>query len=93
MFTDLEKIILKLVASWRNYDNLEDELNDNACGIYFSDIKKHTSLDNKITRGVVSSLIQKDMLYPSDVNGEDFYYATEKCLEYLYNVLDKESLV
>ena len=93
MFTELEKAILKLVADWRNYDNLESELNDNAVGIYLRDIREYTPLDTKTARGVISSLIQKDMLYTDSVNGELFFRATDKCLEYCYNVLDKESEV
>lgn len=93
MFTELEKTILKLVADWRNYDNLESELNDNAVGIYLRDIVEYTPLDTKIARGIISSLIQKDMLYTDSVNGELFFRATDECLEYCYNVLDKESEV
>jgi hypothetical protein len=90
MFTKYERAILAIVASWRNYDNLESELNDNACGVYLRDIVEYTPLDTKTARGVLSSLIQKDMLYTDRVNGEMFFRATDKCLEYCYNVLDKE---
>ena len=93
MFTRNEIIILKLIAEWRNYDNLESEINDNAVGIYLRDIKEYTPLQAITTRGVLSSLIQKDMLYTDSVNGEKFFRATDKCLEYCYNVLDKESEV
>ena len=91
MFTRNEIIILKLIAEWRNYDNLESEINDNAVGIYLRDIREYTPLQTITARGVLSSLIQKDMLYTDSVNGEMFFRATDKCLEYLYNVLDKES--
>lgn len=91
MFTKHEKAILKLVADWRNYDNLESELNDNAVGIYIRDIREYTPLQTITARGVLSSLIKKDMLYCDKVNGEQFFRATDKCLEYCYNVLDKES--
>ena len=93
MFTELEKAILKLVAEWRNYDSLEDEINDNAVGVYLRDITEYTPIDTKTARGVLSSLIQKDMLYTDSVNGEMFFRATNECLEYCYNVLDKESEV
>ena len=93
MFTKYEKAILKIIANWRNYDNLESELNDNAFGVYLSDVTEYTPLDAKTARGVLSSLIQKDMLYYDTVNGYNFFRATDKCLEYCYNVLDKESEV
>lgn len=92
-FTTNEMTILRLLSAFRNYDDLETELGDNAVGIYMSDITEYTSLDVIIARGVVSSLIQKDMLYLDDVNGVNFFRATDECLEYLYNVLDKESEV
>lgn len=92
-FTLYELKIISLVAEWRNYDNLESELNDNACGVYLNDIIEYTPLDTKTARGVLSSLIKKDMLYCDKVNGEQFFRATDKCLEFCYNVLDKESEV
>ena len=92
-FTTNEMTILRLLSAFRNYDDLETELGDNAVGIYMSDITEYTPLDVIIARGVVSSLIQKDMLYFDDVNGINFFRATDECLEYLYNVLDKENEV
>lgn len=84
MFTELEKVIIDLIAEYRNYDSLEDEINDNAVGVYLKDILIYTSLDAKTARGVLSSLIKKDMLYCDKVNGEQFFRATDKCLEYCY---------
>ena len=89
-FTQLEKTILNLVAGYRNYDNLESEISDNAVGIYLNDVTKYTPIDAKTARGVLSSLIQKDMLYTDSVNGQIFFRATDECLEYCYNVLDRE---
>ena len=89
-FTKNEKAILWIVSEWRNYDNLESEINDNAVGVYLRDIIEYTPMDAKTARGVLSSLIQKDMLYLDGVNGENFFRATDKCLEYCYNVLDNE---
>ena len=93
MFTEYEKIIIDLIADYRNYDNLESEINDNAVGVYLGDITKYTPLDTKTARGVLSSLIQKKMLDTDTVNGEMFFRATDECLEYCYNVLDKENEV
>jgi hypothetical protein len=93
MFTDNEMILLNLVSEFRNYDNLESEISDNAVGVYFSDITEYTSLNVKVARGVVSSLIQKDILVLDDVNGTPFYRATDKCLEYCYNILDNNENV
>ena len=90
-FTTNELEILKLLSYWRNYDNLESELNDNAVGIYTWDVKEYTDMPIKTFRGVISSLIQKNMVYTDSVNGEPFFRATDECLEFLYNVLDKES--
>ena len=92
-FTTKELAILDIVSEWRNYDNLESEINDNAVGVYLRDILEFTPMSANEARGVLSSLIQKNMLYLDRVNGENFFRATDECLEYLYNVLDKESLV
>lgn len=92
-FTINELAILDIVSEWRNYDNLESEINDNAVGVYLRDILEFTPMNAKTARGVLSSLIQKDMLYTDRVNGEMFFRATDKCLEYCYNILDKESEV
>lgn len=92
-FTNNEMKILRLVSDFRNYDNLESEISDNAVGVYMSDITEYTPLDVLIARGVVSSLIQKDMLILDNVNGIPFYRATDKCLEYCYNVLDNNENV
>ena len=84
-FTSNEKKILSLLSEYRNYDNVETELHDNAVGLYMDeDIEKHTDLDSYVARGVVSSLIQKDMLSTDRVNGKMFYRATDKCIRYLY---------
>lgn len=92
-FTINELVILHLLSAFRNYDDLETELGDNAVGFYDWDIKEYTDMDIKVGRGVISSLIQKDMIYTDSVNGKAFFGATDKCLEYLYNVLDNESEV
>lgn len=85
MFTENEKEILELLSEYRNYDNVESEINDNAVGVYMDeDIVEYTSMDSHIARGVVSSLIQKDMLYTDSVNGKTFYGATDACIRYLY---------
>lgn len=92
-FTSNEMEILELLAGFRNYDNLESEISDNAVGVYMRDITEYTTLTSKIARGVISSLEQKDMVVTDSVNGEVFFRATDECLEYCYNVLDKESEV
>ena len=92
-FTSNELTLLNLLSAFRNYDDLESELNDNAVGFYDWDIKEYTNMDIKVARGVISSLIQKDMIYTDSVNGKAFFRATDECIEYLYNVLDKESEV
>lgn len=85
MFTENEKEILELLSEYRNYDNVESEISDNAVGVYMDeDIVEYTSMDSRIARGVVSSLIQKDMLYTDSVNGKTFYHATDECIRYLY---------
>lgn len=89
-FTSNEMEILELLAGFRNYDNLETEINDNAVGVYMKDITEYTTLTSKIARGVISSLEQKGMVDTDSVNGEVFFRATDECLEYCYNVLDKE---
>lgn len=88
-FTINEMEILELLAGFRNYDSLESEISDNAVGVYMRDITEYTTLTSKIARGVISSLEQKDMVVTDSVNGEVFFRATDECLEYLYNVLDK----
>lgn len=88
-FTSNEMEILKLLAGFRNYDNLETEIDDNAVGVYIRDITEYTTLTSKIARGVISSLEQKDMVVTDSVNGEVFFRATDECLKYLYNTLDK----
>jgi hypothetical protein len=88
-FTSNEMEILELLAGFRNYDNLETEINDNAVGVYMRDITEYTTLTSKIARGVISSLEQKDMVVTDSVNGEVFFRATDECLEYCYNTLDK----
>lgn len=92
-FTINEMEILELLAGFRNYDDLETEIDDNAVGVYMRDITEYTTLTSKIARGVISSLEQKDMVITDSVNGEVFFRATDECLEYLYNVLDKENEV
>ena len=90
-FTNNELEIIKLLSEFRNYNDLQTEINDNAVGVYIKDILQYTSIkDTKIIRGVVSSLIKKDMLYTDDVNGELFFRATDECLKFLYEVLDME---
>ena len=89
-FTNLEKKMLYLLSEFRNYDDLETELNDNAVGLYMKDIVEYTDMTAEVARGVVSSLVQKDILYTDDVNGKPFYRATDECLKYLYETLDKE---
>lgn len=85
MFTEKEKEILELLSEYRNYDDVETEIDDNAVGVYMDeDIVKYTSMDSHIARGVVSSLIQKDMIYLDPVNGKAFYRATDECIRYLY---------
>ncbi len=84
-FTCNEKKILSILSEYRNYDDVETELNDNAVGVYMDeDIEKYTDMTANVARGVVSSLIQKDMLYTDNVNGKSFYRATDKCIRYLY---------
>ena len=61
-FTSNELVLLNLLSDFRNYDNLETELGDNAVGFYDGDIKEYTDMDIKVARGVISSLIQKDMI-------------------------------
>ena len=56
-FTDKELNILKVLASFRNYDNVQSELGDNAVGLYMSDIVRDAKLEPEIARGVLSSLI------------------------------------
>ena len=92
-FTTNELVLLNLLSAFRNYDDLESELSDNAVGFYEWDIKEYTDIDIKVARGVISSLIQKDMIYTDSVNGKAFFRATDECIEYIYNVLDKESEV
>ena len=89
-FTSNEMEILELLAGFRNYDNLETEISDNAVGVYMEDITEYTTLTSKVARGVISSLEQKNMVDTDSVNGEVFFRATDECLEYLYNTLDKE---
>lgn len=89
-FTTNEFVLLNLLSAFRNYDDLESELSDNAVGFYEWDIKEYTDMDIKVARGVISSLIQKDMIYTDSVNGKAFFRATDECLEFLYNVLDKQ---
>ena len=83
-YTDNEKIILDLLRLYLNYNDCEAELNDNAVGVYMKDITKRTTLTAQVARGVVSSLIQKDMLETDDVNGETLYRATDNCIRYLH---------
>ena len=92
-FTTNELVLLNLLSAFRNYDDLETELRDNAVGFYEWDIKEYTDMDIKVARGVISSLIQKDMIYTDSVNSKAFFRATDKCIEYIYNVLDNESEV
>ena len=61
-FTTNELVLLNLLSAFRNYDDLESELSDNAVGFYEWDIKEYTDIDIKVARGVISSLIQKDMI-------------------------------
>ena len=89
-FTNNEMEIIKLLSEFRNYNDLETEINDNAVGVYLTDIIQYTSLNAKIARGVISSLIKKKMLDTDSINGEPFFRATDGCLEYCYNTLDKE---
>lgn len=85
-FTSNEKKIISLLSEYRNYDNVETELEDNAVGVYMDeDIEKYTDMDSYVARGVVSSLIQKEMLSTDRVNGKMFYRATDKCIRYLYD--------
>ena len=82
-FTTNELVLLNLLSAFRNYDDLESELSDNAVGFYEWDIKEYTDIDIKVARGVISSLIQKDMIYTDSVNGKAFFRATDKCIEYI----------
>ena len=89
-FTDNEKKILELLSEYRNYDNVETELSDNAVGVYMDeDIEKYTDMDSTVARGVVSSLIQKGMLVTDDVNQKIFYRATDEGIKYLYEQIQK----
>jgi hypothetical protein len=90
-FTSIEMAVLNFLSEFRNYDNLETELNDNAVGVYMLDIKDYLETSTTVAKEVILSLMHKNMLYPDKVNGTPFFRATDECIEFLYNVLDKKN--
>lgn len=83
-FTKLEIIVLIRLAATFNYNNADEEKSDNATGIFFNDLCLDKN-DAKVMRGVVSSLVKKDILVEDDVNGKPFFRGTDKAIDLIYN--------
>lgn len=49
-FTKNELEIINLISEFRNYDDLEKELEDNAVGVYLEDIVLYTNHGQQIQR-------------------------------------------
>lgn len=66
-YTELEMKVMKQIGGFLNYDTLEENLGDNATAFDFDEIE---GFETRQLKGVIGSLVKKDILMPDDVNGD-----------------------
>lgn len=68
--TELELKVVEYFSCYFNYSNIKDNVYDNATFFDFEEIANDTGISHNILRGVLSSLIKKELI---DLDGSTWY--------------------
>lgn len=60
--TELELKVVECFSHYLNYSNMQDNIYDNATFFDFDEIANDTGVSHNILRGVLSSLIKKELI-------------------------------
>ena len=81
-YTELELKIIAIIGNFLNYETLEANLQDNATYFDIDDVKQLTGMATKEARGVVSSLIKKNILVLDTTDHPIFWVTPDGLREY-----------
>lgn len=71
--TELELKVVECFSHYLNYSNMQDNIYDNATFFDFDEIANDTGVSHNILRGVLSSLIKKELI---NLDGSTWYGKT-----------------
>lgn len=90
-YTELELKVIETIGHALNYDTLEANIDDNCTIIGLEEAKK-AGLEPKVARGVLSSLVQKGLIWGDDdsLQPNDFWVSVKGLKEYFRLFVDNK---